>query len=413
MLISFWIELSGFLLLLGASGFFSSAETALFSLDPHEVNRIGETDAEKADVIRQLLAQPTRLLSTLLIGNTLVNVNLWLVGSLMLDKMGYPHPVFQVLLLTVLTLFVGEFGPKRLAILFYERMSVWYARPFWILVHWLRLPRAVLESFTGTFSHFFMPSGHILSRAEYDTLMEASEETGELDEHEHVMVQSILSLERLTAGDVMTPRVDIEGIDLADPLLDIVAEAKKARTRHLVLYRQQLDDIVGLLDVRSFLFDPERDRSRATLKPLFVPEFVTLDKLLTRLVSSRQRSAVVVDEYGGTAGIISRGDILEELTGEMDPEDRDRLICEPLAEHVWLMDAQMSLHDVNRITGLHLESETADRLSGWFIEKAEHLPKPNEIIQGPGYKAMVRQMRRNRILLILVERRLEDGEGAA
>lgn len=407
----FWLELTGFVFLLCASGFFSSAETALFSLDPHEVNRIGETDAGKAEVIRELLAQPTRLLSTILIGNTLVNVNLWLVGALILDGAGFTHQAGQVLLLTVLTLLFGEFGPKRLAIRFYERLSVWYAKPFLMLVHWLRLPRAVLESFTGTFSHFFMPSGHILSRAEYETLMEASEETGELDDHEHVMVRSILSLERLTAGEVMTPRVDMEGVDLADPEVDVAAEAKKARTRHLVLYREQLDEIVGLLDVRSFLFDPKRDVARSTVKPLFVPEFASLDKLLPQLVSSHRRSAIVVDEYGGTAGIISRGDILEELTGEMDVEDADRLVCEQLTENAWLLDAQLSLHDVNRITGLRLVSETADRLSGWFIEQAEHLPKLNEMVQGPGYKAMVRQMRRNRILLILVERKpdgLED-----
>lgn len=406
----FWIELTAFLLLLGASAFFSSAETALFSLDPHEVNRIGETDEAKAGILRDLLAQPTRLLSTILIGNTVVNVNLWLVGALMLSHLGRIPAVAQVLILTALTLLFGEFGPKRLAILRYERLAGLYARPFGALVRWLRLPRAFLESFTGTFSHFFMPSGHIISRAEYDALMEASGETGELDEHEHVMVQSILSLERLTAGDVMTPRVDIEGIDLADADLDIAEEAKKARTRHLVLYREQLDEIVGLLDVRQYLFDPERNLARATLKPLYVPEFVSLDKLLPRLVSKRLRSAIVVDEYGGTAGILSRGDILEELTGEMDVEDADRLICEPLTEYAWLLDAQMSLHDVNRITGLHLQSETADRLSGWFIEQAEHLPRLNEIVQGPEYKAMVRQMRRNRILLILVEKKPDGGE---
>jgi putative hemolysin len=407
----FWFELTGFLMLLAASGFFSSAETALFSLDPHEVNRIGETHPEKAEVIRELLAQPTRLLSTILIGNTVVNVNLWLVGAMVLTRTGLVNPAAQVLVLTALTLLFGEFGPKRLAILCYEQMSVMYSGIFLRLVHWLRVPRSVLESFTGTFSHFFMPSGHILSKAEYDTLMEASEETGELDDHEHVMVQSILSLERLKAGDVMTPRVDIEGVDLADGDVEFVEEAKKARTRHLVLYREQLDEITGLLDVRAYLLDPQRRLDRATLKPMFVPEFVTLDKLLPRMVAAKLRSAIVVDEYGGTAGIISRGDILEELTGEMDVEDSDRLICEPLTENAWLMDAQMSLYDVNRITGLHLESETADRLSGWFIEKAEHLPKLNEIVRGPGFKAMVRQVRRNRLLLILVERRpdgLED-----
>lgn len=401
-------EIIAFVLLLAGSAFFSSAETALFSLKPHEINRIGETEERVATRLRNLLSEPTRLLSTILIGNTLVNVQFWIVGAVLLGSLGLTHEWTQVGVLTLVTLVFGEFAPKRLAILFHERVARAYAGVLDRLVSLLKLPRSLLESLTGTFSHFFMPSGNILSRTEYEALMDASGETGGLDDHEHKMVREILSLERQTAADVMTPRVDLEGVDLGDPETDLLEVARRAKVRHLVLYKENPDDIVGLLDLRVFLFDPAHNVEAATVSPFFVPELCTLDKLLTQFLTKRKRVAIVVDEYGGTAGLVSRGDILEELTGEMDAEGRE--ICEQLTENAWLLDGQMSLLDASRVTGLHLESETADRLSGWFLEKAEHIPTLNEIIEGPGYKAMVRQLRRNRVMLVLLERISEPEE---
>ena len=392
-----------FLALLLGSGFFSSSETALFSLNLHEVNRIGEDDPETAARLRHLLEQPTRLLSTILIGNTIVNVNLWIVGAMGMDQLGLTHEWGQVGILTLITLIFGEFGPKRLALLLHGGMAKLYARPLLALLKILRWPRAMLETMTNRFSHLFMPSGHILSKSEYDALMEAGGESGSLDEHEHKMVQGILSLERQRVADVMTPRVDLEGVDLSEPDADLRARAKKCRVRHLVLFDEQLDNIRGLLDVRRYLLDPRASVERGMAKPFFVPEQCTLDKLLTQMLTARQRVAVVVDEYGGTAGLITRGDILEELTGEMDDGDHPQYVCEQLTPTAWLLDGRTHLLDVARLTGLELESETADRLAGWFLEEAEHLPSVNERIEGPGYKAMVRQMRRNRILLILLE----------
>lgn len=400
-----------FVLLLLASGFFSSAETALFSLDPHEINSIGEKKPVHSLRLRRLLDQPTRLLSTILIGNTIVNVELWIVGAVFLGKVGVASETLQVGILTLLTVIFGEYGPKRLAIVNHTRMACAYARPLLILERILTLPRKLLESATSRFSHSFRPSGHILTRAEYDTLMEAGGESGTLDDHEHKMVRAILSLERQSAADVMTPRVDLEGVDLAETKPDFVSAARKCGVRHLVLYREQLDRIEGLLDVRSFLLDPARDLKAATLKPFYVPEFCTLDKLLTQMLTNRIRVAVVVDEYGGTAGLITRGDILEELTGEMDPDDNDSLVCEHLTETAWLLDGQTHLLDVERLTGLHLEAETADRLAGWFVEQAEHIPVHNEIITGPGYRAMARQVRQHRIVLVLLERTSPPSEG--
>lgn len=404
------LQATAFLLLIICSGFFSSSETALFSLDRHEVNRIGEKDPGTAEHLRHLLEQPTRLLSTILIGNTIVNVNLWIIGALMLDRFGFRHEWGQVGVLTLITLIFGEFGPKRLALRLRHRMAIVYAAPLMFFVRLLKWPRGLLEAITNKFSKFFLPSGHILTKAEYDTLMEASGESGSLDDHEHKMVQAILSLERQTVGDVMTPRVDLEGIDLSEEQVDITDIAKHCKVRHLVLYREQMDNIEGLLDVRAYLLDPARSVDKATLQPFFVPELCTLDKMLTQMLTARKRVAVVVDEYGGTAGLITRGDILEELTGEMDIEEGQRLVSEQLTDNVWLLDGQMHLLDVERLTGLQLSAETADRLAGWFIEKAEHIPRLYERVNGPGYKAMVRQMRRNRILLVLLEKVPEPEE---
>jgi putative hemolysin len=322
---------------------------------------------------------------------------------MLLRQTGLEHEWGQVGVLTLLTLLFGEFGPKRLALVIRDRLVVFYAPILLVLIKVLKWPRALLEAITNRFARFFRPSGHVLSKAEYDTLMEATGESGSLDDHEHKMVQAILSLERQKVSDVMTPRVVLEGVEIPEAEYEVLSVAKSCKVRYLVLYHEQLDNIVGLLDVRTYLLDPAHSIQRATVEPFFVPELCPLDSLLTQMLTSNRRVAVVVDEFGGTSGLITRGDILEELTGEMETEEDQRLVCEELTPTTWLLDGQTHLLDVERVTGLHLESETADRLSGWFIEQLERLPRPLERISGPGYKAMVRKMRRNRILLVLLE----------
>ena len=405
------IQLIGFLVLLGLSALFSSSETALFSLDPHEVHRIEEDCPATALRLQSLLAEPTRLLSTILIGNTIANVEMWMLGAVLLRRVGVEHPLVQVAVLTLITLVFGEFGPKRLAIRFDERLARFYARPLCFLVTALKPLRLLLESMTQSFAHIFQPSGHILTQEEYDTLVDAGGESGSLDEHEHTMVRAILALETLYVGDVMTPRVDVIGVDLTDSTVNLQQVAISSRVRYLILYREQLDDIVGVLSVRKYLLDPSRNLQRASQPPWFVPEQSTLDHLLPQMRVRQDRIAIVVDEYGGTSGLISRGDILEELTGQMDPEEGHDAFYQQLTHRAWMIEGRMSLVDVNRLTGLSLHAETADRLSGWCIEQLERLPSVGELVQGDGFRARIHETRRNRILMVVIETDPDQEDG--
>lgn len=397
-----------FALLILLSGFFSSAEVALFSLDPHQIRRIGERAPIAAGRIHAILKSPTQLLSTILIGNTIINVGISMLGYRLLQRL-YPNAGegLSIAVLTLLLLVLGEFAPKRVALGWTERLAPLYLRPLAGCTFILAPFRRILEQTTGCFQEAFKPRGHILSADEYRGLVQWSAEDGALDADEHGLVHAIVHLERLYPPDVMTPRVDMQGLDLNDTEVSIYEGVKQSLVNDLVLYRDHLDNIVGLLDVRAYLVDPEHNLERATRDAFFIPEQCSLDRLLSQMVATHQRTAIVVDEYGGTAGLVTRGDILEELTGDVDDSEPGRMVFEELTPHAWLIDGNMSLEDVQRLTGLSIDSENADRLAGWFAEQAERIPRVGEMVHTDHFHAMVRKMRRQRILLIVIERHLE------
>ncbi len=393
------------LLLLGGSAFFSSAEVALFSLTPLHFRKLRRIDPPMAERLHTLLHPPTRFLSTILIGNTLINVLLATFGYAWLAARWPGHADWLIVgLLTVVLLLFGEVLPKRCAFLWPLQMARGYARPLTWIMTGLTPMRHGLELITQRFASAFQARGRVLSDEEFETVLDVSAEAGVLQPDEGIMLKSVLRLESLQARDVMTPRVDLIGYDLNDGPDILLTTARQAKVRQIVLYRGDIDNVEGVADVRAFLLDPNLRLQSARLPLHFVPESATLDHLLKHFITQQQRVAVVVDEYGGTAGLITRGDILEEITGDLDDEHNEhRLLFERVAPQRWLLDGQVSLEEVNARLDADLSAEGTDRLAGWVAAKLERLPRPGDAVTAQGFHAVVHQMRRHRITLVMLE----------
>ena len=218
------------------------------------------------------------------------------------------------------------------------------------------------------------------------------------------MVDGIMRLSELKASDAMTPRVDLVGIDLDDPPERQLAAARQARFLHLPVYRRTPDAIEGFLDVARYLLDPAHEVRKAATPALFVPENVTLDDLLITFQRNDREIACVLDEYGGTAGVVTRGDVLEFVVKGVERTTAARKPpIEPLGIGSWLVEGAAVLDEVNHELGTRLEAEGADRIAGWVAFHAGRLLKAGESVEAQGCRATVRRLRNHRIEQVQLE----------
>jgi len=387
------------------SAFFSGSETVLFSLSPVQIQHISEANGAAGQRIRKLMASPELMLSTLLVGNTLVNFTIATLGYLIIAAL-VPHvaKVVAIPLVTVLLLLFGEVTPKRLALHHAERLApscsrlilfwMWLLRPFNIVL------TAGLRAFKGTLRR----ERRALSDDELMTVVEVGEEQGVLDAEEASMVDGIMRLAELKASDEMTPRVDMVGIDLDTPAEQQLRVARDAHFRYLPAFVRSPDAIEGFVDVVQWLLDPEHDVRQAMFTPLFVPESMALDDLLVQFRQTGQDVACVLDEYGGTAGLITRGDIFELIAEPvMNPFEKEEADIRHLQGDVWMVDGTASLEEVNHQLELELEAHDADRMAGWVAFHAGRLPQPGQVIEAQGCRATVWRMRKRRIDAVRLE----------
>lgn len=399
----YWVLL---VLLLAASGFCSSSETVFFSLNPIDIRRLAERQPGLARRLRALLATPTSLLSTVLILNTIVNITATALAYRIAFGISERHAEqFTIPVMTVVLLIFCEYGPKRAALLFTVPLARVYTPILSVLIPAMLPLRWALEQITRRFERFFRPGGRTLSGEELRTVIDLSGEEGLMDAEELAMVKAIIDLERMKAADVMTPRVNLRGFDLDEPAEKLREMALDTPVRYLLLYRGNLDNVEGFLDVRSYLLDPEMRPEAARIPPVFVPEAAPLNRLLAQFQRDRTRVAVVVDEYGGTAGVITRGDILEQITGEVYGElSRPRPVFQEAGPHRWIVDPTFSLEDLNRKLRLNLSAPGADRLSGWITHHLGRLPEPNETVEAQGVRVTALKTEKVRVTLAQIEK---------
>lgn len=400
------IECGALVLLLVGSAFFSGAETALFTINPIQIHRLRRRHPHGADRIDRLLAEPMHLLSTVLIGNTVVNVSAAGLGYILAEHVvpQYAEAVSIPVMILLLLVF-GEVGPKRLAMSHPVQLAVLYAPPLAALVKIMTPLRRVLEWMTGALKRTLQSDRTTLTEDEFLTVVEVGEEIGALDTEERTMVDGIIALEETRASDVMTPRVDLIGIDLDDPPEKHERTARGVKFRYLPVYRGTPDHPEGFLDVPRFLLSNSKNLTASLIPPYFVPETAPLDALLSTFQREHRRVAFVADEFGGTAGLITRGDILEEIVDGVENEyGPEKFAIEKAGENQWLVDGSTSLEDINYELATDLKMDGVDRIAGWVSAVARHIPKTGEAVVAQSCKATVLRTRRQRTMLVLLEK---------
>ena len=377
------------------SAFFSGAETLLFSLSESQRSRIRSRSAGNDRLIARCMDDQAMLLSTLLVGNTLVNFAVATIGYHLFTAFAPSWGgVAAVPVLTALLLVFGEVAPKQIALRHAEKLAVPCAR---LVLFW----KALLVPFSLAFrfaSRAFAPAlereRRALSDAELVSVLESAAERGEFAAADAEMIEGVLRLSELHANDEMTPRVDMEGFDCDYPDSVRRTTLAKARHHHLPVYRRSPDAIEGIID---------RETGRIE-DALFVPEQVTLDDLMVTFRKSGKPMAIVLDEYGGTAGLITPNDIMELVLGpSVFGENSDEPRIAKTGPRTWTIDARASLDEVNRELGIELEAEDADRIAGWIAFHAERILHIGQEIEADGCRATILKRRRRRVTLVKLE----------
>ena len=390
----------------GASFFFALAETSLFSLGKWQLKQLEARSPACGAIINRLLSKPQDLLATLGLGNTFANAGIVAVGFLLALRRDWSPPAVWVALL-VLILFGGEVAPKALAVRAPELWALRVARFMFFLLKVSRPLRRVAQGLTnlglGVFPNPPVPPAG-LSDAEYQELLEMAYQQGALAAGEKEIILQIINLDRRHAGDVMKARAQMACIPDDLSVTEMMAAARRFKHGRLPIYDETVDTIVGVLNTRALLSEPEADLSLAIEFPSFVPESMNLLQLLKSLQRQQRGLAIVLDEFGGTAGIVTIEDILAEVLGEIRSEHAtENAVLEKLAENRWRVSGGLRLDNFRREYPQLPECSGCETMAGLALKEFEVVPIIGESIVVSGLRLTVKATDERRIRELLVE----------
>src|SRR5205809_3531367 len=357
-------------ILILCSALFSGLETALFSLRPHQLRRLEEHRAGLSKFIQLFRKNLRHVLNVLLLGDGLVKVPLIILCLFFLWEgplVSHTPQWLTAAVIFAIVVLVCDLIPKLLALSAPYRLSALGAFTLQIAMPLLNRLGRVLERVSALVVDLLTPS-HLgirqrLSDEELSTLLEISEEEGALHEEEAEMIQEIIKLGDKTAKDCMTPRVDT--FTLPDDLTneEAIARLKEKRHRRVPVYVDTPDQVLGIIDVKMFLLDTSEHYTGSLIAPSFVPETMRALELLRLFLTHAQGLAIVVDEFGGTEGIITLGDVVEEILSDAVPRGDAEPYIEPLKDGKFLVSGNARLDDLSERLGFQIEAEGIDRKS--------------------------------------------------
>lgn len=392
------------------SALFSGLETALFSLRPHQLRRLQQSHPGLGNFVNVLRDNPRRILNSLLLGDGLTKVPLIVLCLFLVWRGPFGHVPqwLAAIVIFAIVVLLCDLLPKLLALSAPYRLSA--AGAFTLKASMPLLDRVgrALENASTVIVDLLTPprlrTRTRLSDEELETLVEIGEEQGALKESEGEMIQEIIKLGDKTAKDCMTPRV--ETFALADDLSNeaAVAGLKEKRYRRVPVYADTADQIVGIIDVKNFLLNPPEHYTESLLPPSFVPETMRALDLLKLFLTHAQGMAIVVDEFGGTEGIITMSDVVEEILSDAAPRGDVDLYIEPLENGKFLVSGHARLDDLSEHLGFELEAEGIDTIGGLVFTRLGYLPTTGTRLELPRLTVTVRRGGRKRIEELVLEK---------
>jgi putative hemolysin len=395
-----------FLLLM--SGFFSASETALMSLSKIRLRHMLEEEVKGADRVSDLLKNPSRMLGAILVGNNIVNIAASaLATSIAVTEFGPVRGIgISTGVMTLLVLIFGEITPKSIATERSEQISLFVARPITALMVMLTPVLSIIMFLTSLLVK--MLGGHptrnqpFITEEELKTMVTVSHEEGVLEGEEKKMIYNVFEFGDSQAGEVMTPRTDMVMVEKNTPFEEIVDIFKSERFSRIPVYEETPDNIIGMLNVKDLIFyDPKEVTFRMEdfiREPYFTYEFKMTTELFSEMRVKHVTIAIVLDEYGGTAGMVTLEDLVEEIVGDIQDEyDDHESEIEMVRENEYIVDGATKVDVVNEKLGLKIETEDFDSIGGFIMGEFGRLPEEGERIEHENVEFVVELIEKNRI----------------
>lgn len=408
--------------LLGMSAFFSASETALMSLSKIRLIHMVEEKIKGASTISELREDPSRLLGTILLGNNMVNIGASSIATVLaIEYFGDSGVGIATGVMTMLVLVFGEITPKSLAAQKSEKISLLVARPISILAYFLspivvvfsHIASIILRLF-GCRSNAKLPS---ITEEELKSMVNLGEEEGVIEDHEKTMICNVFDFGDQLVKDVMVPRMDIIAININATYDEVIKIIRAEQFSRYPVFSNRIDNIVGILNVKDLVYLDSRedfDIKKFVKKPYYTFEFMNTSELFNEMKKRRTHMAIVLDEYGGTAGIVTMEDLVEEIVGEISDEyDMQTKEIETIREGEYIVDGSTRIEELNELIGTDIESEHYESIGGFMIQLLGRLPRQGESVEYMSTRFVIENMEKNRIkkIRVLMSEALPDEEG--
>ncbi len=398
-----------FLLVCGA--FFAASETALFSLSPIQKRRLQEKHPKTGRIVNFLLEHPRRTLIAILIGNNLAHILATAIVSITtIHWLGERGVGVAIALFTTLLIMFGEIIPKTVAVRNNETVGMVTAMPLnyfamaimpvRLLVRWITdwtLSLIIREKLTQSDK---------ISEKELQALIEIGQDEGVLDKREGERLARLFELEERSVKEIMTPRTDLVAFDIQENREELTRVLQRYHYTYMPVYQDNLDNILGVISTQELMLNPEKSIRQLLKPPYYIPETKRIDELLFEMKKNKIYFALCVDEYGGTAGLVTLEDILEEVFGEIYDEyaRQDNPTAVKVGKDEFLLDGKISLKDFSDLLGVDIFSEASETVSGFILEKLGRIPKIKETVKVNNLLFEIREVDRQRIAKIHVRK---------